>query len=329
MRRNSLQTRKKLGRSIFGFSLIVSAIFWIVALFFSSPSLPTNPFVLNIFQNFPNEVSIGLAFVVFLVVGYLLIPLNNKFGLIQIRASLQTSFFFLFVSACPFLHKAQIGIIIPFLFLGILFTLFSSYQEKRSGTLLFQTFIYLGIISLLIPQFLFFIPILLIASLMVQSLNTKSFCASLLGYITPYWFLFAFAFFTQQMDYFYAPFKEAFHWHSDFLVYNLSIVHLITLGYFLALFIISSLHYVINRHRNKLNIRTFLNVIILITTTLYLFVILQPIHLTLLFPCIFIGNSILVAHLFALTKGKWANGFFILASMGLFAIFVLNLWNLL
>lgn len=329
MRRNSLQTRKKLGRYIFSYSLLISTTFWFVALFFSSPSLPIPSYFPDIFQNLNAEVSKGLAFISFLIIGYLLVPLNNKFGLIQIRASLQTSVFFLYVSACPFLHKGQIGIIIPLLFIGILFSLFSSYQEKNSGGLLFQSFIYLGIISLLIPQSLFFIPVLLIAVIMLQSMNAKSLCTSILGYIMPYWFLFAFAYFTQQMDYFYAPFKEAFHWYSNVTLLRLPTNLLATIFYFFVLFIISSIHYTINRHRNKLNIRTFLNVIIFITATLYLFIFLQPIHITLLLPCILIGNSILVAHFFALTKGKWANGFFIITTIGLFAVFAFNLWTLL
>jgi len=327
VRGNPLQKRKNLGRSIFGISLLVSGLFWVAALFFSPPPLPTTSYLPDFFHKIPFEVSKGVALGIYLTLGYLLIPLNNKFGLIQIKASLQTSVFFFFISACPNLQKIQFGAILPFFLLGSLYTLFKSYQVKESSSNLFRAFLYLGLASLFIPQLLFLVPILLLAAITLQTLTVRSFFASLFGYLLPYWFLFTFAFVTQQMDFFYDPIKEAVRWYPDQIDLAIGIGPLLTTLYIIIMFTASTIYYLITRHRNKLSTRAFLSVIITISLALLLLIILQPIHLSTLFPSLLIGVSILVAHFFALTKGKVANTFFAFSAIGLLAIFIFNLWT--
>lgn len=327
MRRNPLQKRKKLGRSIFSISLFVFASFGFLSLFFETPPLPVSPFLPDFFQGLSPAASQILALLFYLMIGYLLIPLNNRFGLIQIKASLQTSVFFFFVAACSNLHRIQLGIITPFLLLGLLNSLFNSYQMKQSASRnLYRCFFYLGLFSLILPQMVFFIPILLLMATMLQALTLRSFFASLLGYVTPYWFLFAYAYFTGEMAFFYGIIREAVHGYAHYTLMDLPTGVLWMLAFSFLLFLISSIHFIINQHRDKLRIRTFLTVILFITLSLFLFTALQPIHIGLLLPSILIGNSILTAHFIALTQGKWANGFLLLAAIGLLAIYVYNLW---
>lgn len=327
MRGYPLQKRKKLGRSIFSLSLFAFVLFWFLSLFFVTPPLPTSSFLLDFFQTFSPVGSKVLALAIYLIIGYLLIPLNNRFGLIQIKASLQTSLFFFFVAACPNLHRAQVGMITPLLLLGIFFSLFSSYQLKQlSNRNLYRAFLYLGLFSLVLPQLLFFFPILLLAAIMLQALTLRGFFASLLGYSTPYWFLFSYAYCTQQTELFNTFIQEATRWHGQYTLGDLPIGLLLTVGFLFLLFLVSSIHFLINRHRNKLRIRTFLNVTLLITFFFFIFVAVQPIHIGILLPSLLIGNSLLMAHFIALTKGKWANGFLIFAAVCLFIIYVYSLW---
>lgn len=327
VRGNPLQKRKKLGRSIFSLSLFAFVLFWFISLFFVTPPLPTSSFLPDFFHTFTPAASKVLALVVYLMIGYLLIPLNNHFGLIQIKASLQTSVFFFFVAACPYLHQAQVGMITPLLLLGIFHSLFNSYQLKQvSNRNIFRCFLYLGIFSLALPQLLFFSPILLLTATMLQALTLRGFFASLLGYATPYWFLFAYAYFTQQMDFFNAFIKEITHGYGHYTLMDLPSGVLLMLGFLFLLFLISSIHFIIHRHRNKLKIRMFLTAILFITFFFFVFIAVQPIHIGMLLPSILVGNSILMAHFIAFTKGKWANGFLILATVCLFVIYVYSLW---
>ena len=235
MRGNPLQKRKNLGRSIFGISLLVSGLFWVAALFFSPPPLPTTSYLPDFFHKIPFEVSKGVALGIYLTLGYLLIPLNNKFGLIQIKASLQTSVFFFFISACPNLQKIQFGAILPFFLLGSLYTLFKSYQVKESSSNLFRAFLYLGLASLFIPQLLFLVPILLLAAITLQTLTVRSF-------LPPIWLFtsllvsiyFCICYTTNGL--FYDPIKEAVRWYPDQIDLAIGIGPLLTTLYIIIMF---------------------------------------------------------------------------------------------
>ena len=61
---------------------------------------------------------------------------------------------------------------------------------------------------------------------------------------------------------------------------------------------------------------------------LFVYVLLQPVTGEQLVPVLLVCVSILAGHLFVLSRGRVANVFFILALLGVLALFVYNLWML-
>ena len=45
-----------------------------------------------------------VSFLIYAAAGYFLIELNNRFGIIRMRASVQTAIYFLLVTVCPEMH---------------------------------------------------------------------------------------------------------------------------------------------------------------------------------------------------------------------------------
>lgn len=78
-----------------------------------------------------------------------LIQLNNTFAIIRMRASVQTSVYFLLISVCPSLHMLYAGDLASASFLVALFFLFRSYQQARPTGSLFHAFVFIGLGSLL------------------------------------------------------------------------------------------------------------------------------------------------------------------------------------
>lgn len=67
--------------------------------------------------------------------------------------------------------------------------LFKSYQDKKSASTIYTAFACIGLISLFCPPVLILVPVFwILCATRLMCLNLKSFTASIMGLITPYWF---------------------------------------------------------------------------------------------------------------------------------------------
>lgn len=115
------------------------------------------------------------SFILYSVIGYFLIGLNNAFAIIRMRASVQTAIYFLLISVCPTMHILYAGDLVAVTFLIALYFLFKSYQQSKPASYLFHAFVFIGMGSLLFPQLIFFVPVFWIGAYSFQSLHPKSF----------------------------------------------------------------------------------------------------------------------------------------------------------
>lgn len=63
-----------------------------------------------------------VSFLIYAAAGYFLIELNNRFGIIRMRASVQTAIYFLLVTVCPEMHLLYAGDVAACLFILHLFS---------------------------------------------------------------------------------------------------------------------------------------------------------------------------------------------------------------
>ena len=274
--------------------------------------------------NWGNQLS---GFVLYAAIGYFLIQLNNTFAIIRMRASVQTSVYFLLISVCPYIHTLYAGDLAATAFLAALYFLFSSYQQARPMSSLFHAFVFIGLGSLLLPQLMFFIPVFWIGAYNFQSLHLKSFFASLAGWSVPYWFLLGYAFYYGQMELFYQPFRELASFTP--VSFDFSPWEQATLGFLLMLFVVSSAHCLIAGYEDKIRTRSYLHFLILLNLCIFVYIGLQPALTIHLLSFLLIGVSILTGHLFVLTNSRSSNLFFIVTLIGLFILLGFNVWTLL
>lgn len=148
--------------------------------------------------NIPAWANRIVSFLLFAGIGYFLIELNNTFAIIRMRASVQTSLYFLLITACPGMHLLYAGDVAAVTFLISLYFLFKSYQQPRPAGYLFHSFALLSAGSVAFPQLTYFIPIWLMGASGFQSLTFRSFCGAIIGWSIPYWFLLGHAFFHNE-----------------------------------------------------------------------------------------------------------------------------------
>lgn len=270
-----------------------------------------------------------VSFLIYAIIGYFLIELNNQFGIIRMRASMQTAIYFLLVTVCPSMHLLYAGDVAALAFLISIYFLFRSYQQSQAAGYLFYSFFFIGAGSILFPQLTVLSVLWILEAYRFQSLNARSFCGALLGWMLPYWMLFGHAFFYNQMELFYRPFNELVTLGDFFNFQTLQPWELAILGYLLVLFIVSAAHCVIAGFEDKIRTRAYLQFLIDLTLFLFLLIALQPVYCSDLLPLLMISSSILIGHFFVLTGSKTSNLFFIVSLIGLILLFGFNIWTLL
>ena len=336
MRNKKLQNQVTAGRFTLPVVILICTLCW-VSTYFLFPDLMTAPTQENLSSFWqsardfllPGWAERIVSFLVYAVIGYFLIELNNQFGIIRMRASMQTAIYFLLVTACPEMHMLYAGDIAALAFLISIYFLFKSYQQSRAAGYLFYSFLFIGAGSILFPQLTVLSVLWLFEAYRFQALTPRSFCGALLGWLLPYWMLFGHAFFYNEMELFYRPFIELTTFGDVFNLQILQTWELAVLGYLLVLFIVSAVHCIAAGFEDKIRTRAYLQFLIDLTIFLFLLIAIQPNYCSDLLPLLMISCSILIGHFFVLTNSKSSNVFFIVSLVSLILLFAFNIWTLL
>ena len=117
---------------------------------------------------------------------YCLIELNTTFSLIRTRTTLHAAIFLFFLSGLPFLHAYSHEQWIPLLFTVSFSYLFRSYESVYAPVPIFHSFLCLGISSFLLPQVLYFVPLIYFYMIGLRAFTLRTFFAGLIGLLLPY-----------------------------------------------------------------------------------------------------------------------------------------------
>lgn len=339
MRNNRLQSQVTAGRFTLPVVIFVCTLCWVTTAFLlpglnASTGTVGAPESISLWQSARNLLLPAwaeriISFLVYALIGYFLIELNNRFGIIRMRASMQTAIYFLLVTVFPQMHLLYAGDIAALGILISIYFLFRSYQQSHAAGYLFYSFLFIGAGSLIFPPLTIFSVLWLFEAYRFQALTPRSFCGAVLGWLLPYWLLFGHAYFYNEMELFYRPFRELTTFGDFFNLQILQTTELAVLGYLLVLFIVSAVHCIVAGFEDKIRTRTYLQFLIDLTLFLFLLIVVQPVYCAELLPLLMISSSILIGHLFVLTNSKTSNIFFIVSLVGLILLFAFNLWMLL
>lgn len=326
-----IQQRITTGKFVLPVVMLLSVAIWIGVYLvkpvgvFSSSSSPIWQLIEPFFLGKP--LSLVINFLLYSGIAYFLIELNNAFAIIRLRASVQTSLYFILIAVCPELYALHSGTVITLCMVASIFFLFQSYQHAKPTGGIFYSWMFLGLGSLIFPQLLYLAPLYLIGAYNFQSLSPKSFFAGLIGVTFPYWFLIGYAFTFNRPEMFYHPFGELVNF-MPVNVFALKGWQIATIGYVTLLFVVAVVHSLIHGWQDKIRTRAYLNFFSLLGVCLVVALILQPQHFITIFPLLLVCFSFLVGHFFALTHSRASNFFFIFSLIGLIALLGYNLWML-
>lgn len=267
-----------------------------------------------------------IQFGCFLLSAYLMVHLNNINVLIRIYSRIVSISFIVLSTAAIFLFPSIKGALIQLCFVASLLLFYNCYQDKETQGWTFYAFLCLGIGSIVDIHLLFFVPVFwLMMAIIVYSICWRTFIASLVGLLTPYWFWTAWLLWQE---------KGSIHSLSDYFMaladyqvpVPLTFQQTLLLGLIILLGITGAIHFLRTSSRDKIRTRQLFYSFFIISAAAIIFLILQPQHYDMLIRIIIIAVSPLIGHFLALTKTKFTNIAFFVIIGAILALTAFNLW---
>lgn len=263
----------------------------------------------------------------YVAASYMMVELNNSNALLRVRSRMVGSTFI--ILSCMYVSGVQsllgdlglVGII------ATLLLLFTTYQDQQAVGKTFYAFLALGCSSLLYAEYLYYVPLFWI--LMITRLNSfswRTLAASILGIITPYWFVSLWLFYTWD----FTPLTDHLSDLFSFVLpanYLAATLEQLLVYIFLAVVSLTGIiHFWKYSYEDKIHVRQLFGFLITVNLLTLLFIALQPQQFDAFIRIVIICASTILAHFLTLTHSRITNiSFFIILSTCIIITFI-NLW---
>lgn len=263
----------------------------------------------------------------FVLSAYLMAQLNNIHSLIRIYSRMVSCTFLVLMCCACFLFPSTQGALMQTCFIGGLLVLFATYQDKESMGIMYYAYLLIGLASLAFVHILFFLPLLwLLTATMLQSLTWRTWCASVLGLLTPYWV--AVCWLTVQEDF--TLLTTHFAALADFptavLTRSLTLGQMATTALVAVMFLTGTIHFIRQYHDDRIKTRLLYGFLIWTALFTLAFMALQPQHYDSLMRILIVCTAPLMGHFLALTSTKFTQTAFFIYMGAIIIITGYNLW---
>lgn len=273
------------------------------------------------------EQQLWMQTIVLAISTLLMAELNNSNSLIRIFSRMVScSFLFMSVMAIFLLHSMQ-ATIVQLCFIAFYLSLFKAYQNSRATGWVYYAFFAIGMASVVFIQILYFVPIMWILMIFnILAFGSRSFVASILGLITPYWFIGGYFIYHHQYDSIFQHFIDITKFAPLFDYGSITQHQIVTFGWITFLFIIGTIHFIRNRFSDKIRTRMLYDVFIAMGVSTMVFIVLQPQHYAILLSILIVNTAPLIGHFIATTQTRFTNFSFHCIVLVTLAITYYNIW---
>lgn len=257
----------------------------------------------------------------------LMAELNNANALIRIYSRMVSCSFIVMTTAANFLLSstnagwAQMGLIVFFIFL------LHAYQHARAAGWVFYAFATLSLASIPFVHILYLVPLLwIILATNIMALSPRTFLASLLGLMVPYWFIGAYAIVFQHLDWLSSHFAALAHPGN---VFDLTVIddhQALTFIFLMILAALGSVHFLMFSYQDKIRTRMIYEMFITLSVCCLLMMLVFPALFNGFMSLAIVVIAPLIGHFLALTHSRVSNiVFFVIIAVAL----LLTIYNLL
>ena len=259
---------------------------------------------------------------------YLIIEMSNSNALLRIRSRMVScTFIMLTCMLSPQFGSLTGGLMLLFWTAATLI-LFSTYQDNQAVGRVFYAFVFLSGASLVFVKSLWLIPVVWVLMLtQLQSLSWRTWMASVIGLLTPYWFFMLWFIYANDFSPLFTHLAGL--WEIEFtfdytmLTPGLVSTYLLTFGLTLA----GIIHFWHRSFEDKIRIRLLYGFFTTMSLLLFALIALLPQYYDPLIRLAFIFACPLIAHLGTFTSTRISNiVFFVILALAM-TITALNLWT--
>ena len=267
-----------------------------------------------------SNIWIQFAFTIFSTL--LMVELNNHNSLMRTYSRMVSCSFLVLITMSALPAPSFKACIVTMCFIAFYLIVWNGYQDKRSAGWTFYAFFCIGLASMVFVQIGYFLPILwLMMTFFTNSFSPRTFVASLLGVISPYWFSAGYFAYTNNMDGLLNHLADFIDYQDLFDYSQVTDHQVVNLVFLVILGICSSIHFIHTAYADKIRTRMIYETFIMVNFVSLAFIILQPQHILELGGIMIVNTSPLIAHFITYTKGKVTNIMFI--SMLVLVVFIL------
>lgn len=271
----------------------------------------------------------------FIATIYMVVEMTNQNALLRIRSRMVSSTFIVLSCASCFLFPQMTGGVAQLCMVAAFLMLFQTYQTSRCMGRIFYAFAAIGLGSLAFVQMLWYVPVLwLLMATQLQSMNWRTWLASMLGLAMPYWF---------ALVWFLLPFNLSADWTADLspladhfaLLADISRPSIPTPPYLLdsilalvltlVLGAIGITHFWQYSFEDKIRIRLLYGFFTAMTAFTVFLILVQPQHFDVLMRLLTLCACPLIAHVLTFTSSRLSNILFFVALGLALALTVFNL----
>lgn len=258
---------------------------------------------------------------------YMMLEINNSNALIRIYSRMVSCSFLALTTMSAFLFPSLREALVQLCVITAYTLIFHFYQDKEAPGLTYYAFLCLGIASVLFIQILFFVPFIwLLIGFKMMAFSFRMFCASLIGLLTPYWFLTPLSLFTGRFDALVAHFVSIAEFQPMFQYQDISEHYMVTFAFVCLIAVIGTIHFLRNSYMDKIKTRMIYELLMWLNILTILFIVLQPQHFEILLGIMIVNTSPFIGHFLALTHTKWTNALFYILVFCILLLTAYNLW---
>lgn len=273
---------------------------------------------------------------------YLLIEISNSNALVRIRSRMVTTTFIFLSTMFVSGFASLTGGMVQLCFVTAILLLFNTYQDNQSVGKVFYAFLSIGLSSLFFVHILYLVPVIwILMATQLQSFSGRTLAASIIGLVTPYWFIMLWFIYQQDFSLLVCHFSplvshfipdgepDASSSASVFLDYStVTLEQMLVYVFLVALSVAGIIHFWNNSFEDKIRIRLLYGFFTTITLLMLVLLALLPRYFDPLIRLAFICASPLVAHFLTLTSTRITNIAFFVIIVVCIVITAVNLWML-
>lgn len=253
-------------------------------------------------------ISLACSSIIVAIVAFLAGYINNKYLLIRQKTLLPSAFIILLFSSHPSFICMSGEFISALIVMFILSMLFSAYSIDRKQDIAFQASFMLALSSLFSISAIIYLPILWVGMAVIRSFSFKALLASLLGIFIIYFPILSWFLLVDQLQDLLTPFTNAFTAQIlNIPIFSYNIKDWVILASCLLLLLITISDNYINRHKDKIRVRNYFNLLYTLAIYTLIIFLLLNINTHLHLFAIFTAGAFMLSHFFALVETRTGN----------------------